>query len=307
MLPLTAVYARATRRLFRRNILCRRCIRLSDNRSANEILTTLDYTMWCDQAYSRSGELKRIALRTVGLARALSKLGYCSRSRAQRLIRSGRVALNGTIKRNPETPVSLDNDRIEVDGSSIRASEKIYVMLNKPRGLVTTASDEKGRPTVYSKLGSGLPWLAPVGRLDKASEGLLLLTNDPEWAARITAPDGRVSKTYHVQVSGIFDAHFADALVKGVRVSSGDLLRAKHVRILRTGDRNTWLAIVLDEGKNRHIRRMLEQFGIEVLRLVRVEIGPLTLGDLPKGASRPLTTQEKFALDAAVNSGRAPR
>lgn len=263
--------------------------------------------MRSDEACSRSGELKRIALRTVGLARALSKLGYCSRSRAQRLIRSGRVRLNGTIKRNPETPVSLGSDRIEVDGSSIRATEKIYVMLNKPRGLVTTASDEKGRPTVYSKLGAGLPWLAPVGRLDKASEGLLLLTNDSEWAARITAPESHVSKTYHVQVSGIFDAQFADALLKGVRVSSEDLLRAKDVRILRTGDRNTWLAIVLDEGKNRHIRRMLEPFGIEVLRLVRVKIGPLTLGDLPKGASRPLTMEEKSALDAAVNSGRPRR
>lgn len=253
-----------------------------------------------NEARSRSGELKRIAMRTVGLARALSKLGYCSRSRAQQLIRSGRVRLNGTIKRNPETPVSLGRDRIEVDGSSITATEKIYVMLNKPRGLVTTASDEKGRPTVYSKLGADLPWLAPVGRLDKASEGLLLLTNDSEWAARITAPESHVSKTYHVQVSGMLDAQFADTLRKGVRVPDGDL-RVKDARILRTGDRHTWLVIVLDEGKNRHIRRMLEHLGIEVLRLVRVAIGPLTLGDLPKGASRPLTREEKSALDAAMN------
>ena len=246
--------------------------------------------------------MKRTGLRTVGLARALSKLGYCSRSRAQCLIRSGRVRLNGTIKRNPETPVSFGNDRISVDGTSIRATEKIYVMLNKPRGLVTTASDEKGRPTVYSKLGADLPWLAPVGRLDKASEGLLLLTNDSEWAARITAPENHVSKTYHVQVSGMFDAQFPDTLTKGVRVSSGDFLRVKEARILRAGDRNTWLAIVLDEGKNRHIRRMLEQLRIEVLRLVRVAIGPLALGDLPKGASRPLTMGEKGALEAVINA-----
>ncbi len=174
-------------------------------------------------------------------------------------------------------------------------------MLNKPRGLVTTASDEKGRPTVYSKLRADLPWLAAVGRLDKASEGLLLLTNDSEWAARITAPESHVPKTYQVQVSGIQDAQLADAMLKGVRVSTGDVLRVKNARILRQGARNSWLEIILEEGKNRHIRRMLEQLGIEVLRLVRVAIGPLTLGNLPKGASRPLTAKEKSALDTAMH------
>jgi 23S rRNA pseudouridine2605 synthase len=238
--------------------------------------------------------------RTVGLARALSKLGYCSRSQAQRLIQSGRVRVNGAVKRSPEAPVSLSRDTIAVDSTPIQPREKIYLMLNKPRGLVTTASDEKGRATVYSALDSQLSWLAPVGRLDKASEGLLLLTNDSEWAARITAPETHLPKTYHVQVSGIRDAELAHVLMQGINVSGGDFLRATRVRILRTGNRNTWLEIVLDEGKNRHIRRMLEQLGIEVLRLVRVAIGPLTLGDLPKRASRPLTAEEKSALDAAV-------
>jgi 23S rRNA pseudouridine2605 synthase len=178
-------------------------------------------------------------------------------------------------------------------------------MLNKPRGLVTTASDEKGRPTIYATLGNNLPWVAPVGRLDKASEGLLLLTNDSEWAARVLAPESHLPKIYHVQVSGISDAALADALMKGVRVSNGDFLRVKDARILRQGNRNTWLAITLDEGKNRHIRRMLEQLGVEVLRLVRVAIGPLTLGDLAKGASRPLTPAEKSKLDSAMhNSAR---
>jgi 23S rRNA pseudouridine2605 synthase len=239
-------------------------------------------------------------LRTVGLARALSKLGFCSRSRAWQLIREGRVQVNGALKRNPEAPVDLGRDRIEVDGGPIRPAGKIYLMLNKPRGLVTTAADEKGRPTVYSKLDNDLPWLAPVGRLDKASEGMLLLTNDSEWAARVTDPETHLLKTYHVQVSGVRDAEIADALIKGLRVSSGDFLRIKDARILRKGNRNTWLTIVLDEGKNRHIRRMLDQLGIEVLRLVRVAIGPLTLGDLAKGASRPLSRGEKAALDAAM-------
>jgi 23S rRNA pseudouridine2605 synthase len=246
-------------------------------------------------------------LRTVGLARALSKLGYCSRSRAQQLIRSGQVQLNGAVKRNPETPVSLGRDRIEVNGASIRPAGKIYLMLNKPRGVVTTASDEKGRDTVYSKLDSDLPWVAPVGRLDKASEGLLFLTNDSEWAGRVTAPESHLAKTYHVQVSGIRDAELANALMKGVRLAGGEFLRAKDARILRQGDRNTWLVIVLEEGKNRQIRRMLEELGVEVLRLVRVAIGPLALGDLAKGASRLLTAQEKSALDNSMQESPGSR
>src|SRR5580692_7090230 len=122
--------------------------------------------------------------RQVGLARALSKLGFCSRSQAAKLIRAGRVRLNGSPRRDPEAPVRLERDRIEVDQNAVTAEAKLYLMLNKPRGVVTTASDEKGRETVYACLDEHLPWVAPVGRLDKASEGLLLLTNDSEWAAR---------------------------------------------------------------------------------------------------------------------------
>ena len=246
-------------------------------------------------------------MRTVGLARALSKLGYCSRSQAQQLIGSGQVRVNGAVKRNPETPVSLGRDRIEVNGASIHSAEKIYLMLNKPRGLVTTASDEKGRPTIYATLGDNLPWVAPVGRLDKASEGLLLLTNDSEWASQVLAPKSHLPKIYHVQVSGVRNAALADALMKGVHVSNGDFLRVKDARILRQGNRNTWLAITLDEGRNRHIRRMLEQLAVDVLRLVRVAIGPLTLGDLAKGASRRLTAEEKSAIDAAMSASAGSR
>lgn len=241
-------------------------------------------------------------MRTVGLARALSKLGYCSRSQAQELIRSGRVRVNGAVKRNPGAPVFFARDRIEVNGTSIRSAEKIYLMVNKPRGLVTTTADEKGRPTIYATLGTDLPWVAPVGRLDKASEGLLLLTNDSEWAAQVLAPESHLPKIYHVQVSGIRGAALVDTLMKGVRVSNGDFLKVQEIQILRQGNRNTWLAITLDEGKNRHIRRMLEQLGIKVLRLVRVAIGPLLLGDLGKGASRQLTAAEKAQLDRAMQN-----
>jgi 23S rRNA pseudouridine2605 synthase len=238
--------------------------------------------------------------RRVGLARALSKLGYCSRSQASELIRSGRVQLNGTAKRDPETPVRLNSDRIEVDHRVVGIEGRIYLMLNKPRGVVTTASDEKARKTVYAFLDEGVPWVAPVGRLDKASEGLLLLTNDPEWAAQITAPETHLEKTYHVQVDGMADQTLMEKIVKGVRAEDGEFLRAKSAGILRRGERNTWIVVVLDEGKNRQIRRMLAQAGVEVLRLVRVSVGPLSLGGLTKGAWRALIESEKRTLDTAM-------
>lgn len=241
-------------------------------------------------------------LKKAGLARALSKLGYCSRSRAAELIAAGRVKLNGTLRRDPETPVHLGKDRIEIDGQPVANSSKIYLTLNKPRGVVTTAADEKGRDTVYAYLPQGMPWIAPVGRLDKASEGLLLLTNDSEWAARITAPETHLDKTYHVQINAITDEALLQALRNGIRASDGEFLRVKNVRMLRSGEHNSWLEIVLDEGKNRHIRRMLEELKIEVLRLVRIAIGPLALGDLPKGATRELEQEEKQALDRAMRS-----
>jgi len=242
--------------------------------------------------------------RRVGLARALSKLGYCSRSQAWELIRDGRVTLNGARRRDPETPVDLAADRIQVDGASISGHSKLYLMLNKPRGLVTTASDERGRETVYSCLESNAPWLAPVGRLDKASEGLLLLTNDSEWSARLLAPESHLEKIYHVQVSGRPGPDVGRKLEQGVGTRVG-FLRVRKASILRQGTRNSWLEIILDEGKNRHIRRMLDALGIEVLRLVRVAIGPLALGDLSKGACRELTAQEKQALELALGQGTA--
>src|SRR5260370_12912078 len=197
-------------------------------------------------------------------------------------------------------PVHLGKDRIEIDGQPLAGSAKIYLALNKPRGVVTTASDEKGRETVYSCLPENLPWLAPVGRLDQASEGLLLLTNDSEWAAPIGGPETHLVKTYHVQISGIADEVLLQTLRNGIRMSDGEFLRARNVRMLRQGERHSWLEIVLDEGKNRHIRRMLEELKIEVLRLVRVAIGPLTLGDISKGATRALAHEDKQALDSAM-------
>jgi 23S rRNA pseudouridine2605 synthase len=238
--------------------------------------------------------------RRIGLARALSKQGYCSRSNAIELIRAGRVSLNGGICRNPEAPVRFERDRIQVDRRALPSLEKLYLMLNKPRGVVTTASDENGRETVYAYLEKDLPWVAPVGRLDKASEGLLLLTNDSEWAGRVLAPGTHLEKIYHVQIGAVADSALIESIVNGVRTDDERFLRVKSARILHGGEKNTWLEIVLDEGKNRHIRRMLEALGVDVLRLLRIAIGPVALGELRKGVARPLTDEEKLALDRAL-------
>ena len=247
------------------------------------------------QRNSEKGDTKR-----VGLARALSKLGYCSRSQAIELIRQGKVQLNGTVSRNPQAPVRPGKDRVTVEGRLVARAEKVYLVMNKPRGLVTTASDEKGRDTVYSLLPGGLQRVAPVGRLDLGSEGMLLFTNDSEWAARITDPESHLDKTYHVQIGRWADERMLGMLRRGVETPQGDRLQCKEVRVLRAGEKNCWLEVVLDEGKNRQIRRMMEWIGVEVLRLIRVAIGPVGLGELAKGECREMHREEKIALDREI-------
>ena len=230
------------------------------------------------------------------LARALSKLGFCSRTQAEVLIAEGRVAVSGRVVTDPETWIDVSSAVITVDGKAVVAEARIYLMLNKPRGLVTTRHDPEGRPTVFDCLGDFAgAHLSPVGRLDKASEGLLLFTNDTEFANALLDPATHVAKTYHVQMDRIADATVVAALERGVH-HDGEFLRAKAVRMLREGEKNSWLEIVLDEGRNRQIRRLLEAFDVGVLRLVRVAIGPLHLGELAKGQWRALTAEEVAAL-----------
>lgn len=227
-----------------------------------------------------------------GLARTLSKLGVCSRSEAERRVVAGRVSVDGRVVRDPEFPIRQGQHRIAVDGQTLAAARPIHVMLNKPRGLVTTTHDERGRDTVYRCFdGADLPWLAPVGRLDKASEGLLLFTNDPKWAAGITDPEHGADKTYHVQIDCVPEAALLARLEAGVR-DGEEWLRARSVTPLRAGEKNAWLEITLDEGRNRQIRRLLAAFDIEVLRLIRVAIGSLELGPLAKGEWRHLGEDE---------------
>jgi 23S rRNA pseudouridine2605 synthase len=231
-----------------------------------------------------------------GVARVISKLGLGSRTQAAGWVSEGRVRVNGQIVRDRDLPVRQGVDRIEIDGRESAAASRVVLMLNKPRGLVTTAKDERGRATVYSCFAdAALPWLAPVGRLDKASEGLLLFSNDPDWAARITAPATGPAKTYHVQIDRLPDAALMAALERGVMVD-GERLKAGSAGALRSGDKHSWLKIVLDEGRNRQIRRLLEALDVSVLRLVRVAIGSLALGTLAKGQWRMLTQKEMESL-----------
>ena len=236
--------------------------------------------------------MKEIPSKRFGVARVLSKRGLASRTQAATWVREGRVSVNGRIVRDPEFPVVQDRDTISVAGMTQKAAEVVYIMLNKPRGLVTTTSDEKGRDTVYRCFdNAGLPWLAPVGRLDKASEGLLLFTNDTTWAAQITSPESALDKTYHVQINRLPNAEDLKKMQHGVDIE-GELHAMKQVSVLREGEKNAWLEIILDEGKNRQIRKILAELNFDVLRLIRVQIGDLKLGELAKGAWRLLDKNE---------------
>lgn len=233
-----------------------------------------------------------------GLARVLSKMGLASRTQAAQLIINGIVQVNGKTIYDAEYPVRMEFDRVVLNQAEVKFQRRIVVMLNKPRGLVTTRNDEHQRATVYECFPEDMPWLAPVGRLDKASEGLLLLSNDPVWAASITEPKSKIVKIYHVHVSGKVDADLLQKLNLGIN-NQNDFLSALSVTCLREGEKNTWLEFKLQEGKNRHIRRLLKEFDISVLRLIRVAIGNMTLGELPKGQYRELDESEIALLNNA--------
>lgn len=237
----------------------------------------------------------------VSVTRALSKLGVASRTLAAVWIAAGRVAVNGKLVTSAAQRVDMARDRIALDGAPLQTASKRYCAFNKPRGLVTTTRDEQGRASVYDALPAlRAQWLAPVGRLDKASEGLLLFTNDTQWAQRVLDPLGAVAKVYHVQIDALPDVSVLDALRAGVVLDDGECTAPATVRILRQGGKTAWLEITLQEGRNRQIRRMLARFDISVRRLVRVAIGTVQLGDLAKGALRDLTPQEITALGGSA-------
>lgn len=229
-----------------------------------------------------------------GVARILNKRGFCSRKEAEALVRSGRVSLEGKTVFNPETPAKTAST-ISVDGQLVLPREPLYFVMNKPRGIVTTASDEKGRKTVMDLLREKIPQhVFPVGQLDKASEGLLLFTNDTAFSDRILSPESHLEKEYHVQISRLPSNEELLEMRRGIQVpprvfgNPSEKMRMTDVHVLRKGEKNAWLSVVLNEGKNREIRRILECFGIETLRLVRVRIGPWKLDDLKPGEIRQI-------------------
>lgn len=225
--------------------------------------------------------------RRVQLHRALSKLGWGSRTQAWGWVREGRVRVDGRVVTDPLTWVDLDRQHITRDGEAPAPPAPLSLALHKPRDIVTTRSDERGRRTVYDLLPAGLPWVFPAGRLDADSEGLLILTSESSLAVRLTEPEYHVPRTYHVTLAGHPSPESLEQLRSGVDLPDGRT-RPATVRLLRQEDDATLLEFILTEGRNRQIRRMAFTVGHRVRRLIRVAIGAYQLGDLPPGACRPL-------------------
>jgi 23S rRNA pseudouridine2605 synthase len=239
----------------------------------------------------------------VPLERLLSKWRVTSRTEAQRLVRAGRVRVAGRLVTDPRAWVD-PAATLEVDGRRVGAAAAglapVWWMLNKPRGVVTTTSDPEGRRTVMDLLAGPPPGMAPVGRLDRASAGLLLLTTDAVLADRLLDPRTHVPKEYRVKVRGRLETAALEALRRDTIEEAGLVLGPMEVMVEREGPRSTWLRVRLAEGKNRQVRRRLLAVGHEVLVLVRVAFGPLELGDLAPGAVRPLEAAEVEALARAA-------
>lgn len=230
----------------------------------------------------------------VSVARALSKLGWCSRAEAHVLVSAGRVSVDGRVVTDPSFRVDMRRARIAVDGAAVHAQARVYLMMNKPSGYVTTTSDELGRRTVYELLPRDAPRINAVGRLDLASEGLLLFTNDTRWADRILDPRTHVDKVYEVQLSQPLSGADLGRAVAGVDAGRGDVLGFRAVTPMDRG--SDWIEVVLDEGKNRQIRRVLESLGYSVVRLIRTAVGSVRMGTLAQGLVRSLTAVETQSL-----------
>jgi pseudouridine synthase len=224
----------------------------------------------------------------LSLARALSKFGVCSRKEAERWIVAGRVSVDGIVVLWPQRRIDPRRQRVSVDGARVGDdAERVVVLFHKPAGYITTRVEPAGRPTVYHLLGELDRWVFPVGRLDKDSSGLLVLTNDHRLGQRLTDPDSHVPKTYHARVEGAPPHEVLRLLRQGMPLDGGKPTRPAKVRSLGSvRDGSTWLEVVLTEGRNRQVRRMCAAVGHAVLELVRVGIGALALGDLPPGEWR---------------------
>ncbi len=240
------------------------------------------------------------------LERVLSKAGLGSRTEARQWIGAGRVRVNGKLVQTPDHWVDLERDRVTLDGKPVRAAKKIYLLLYKPTGYITTFKDPEHRPTVYDLIQDAGQWVVPVGRLDQDTSGLLLLTNDTRFAERVTNPDYKVPKTYLVKASALLTDEQLEQLRRGVLLADGPTQPAAVQRV-RDSAKYTFLEITISEGRNRQVRRMIEAVGAKVLKLVRTEIGGLRIGDLPIGKFRNLTPEELRMLQQRQPPGGRSR
>jgi 23S rRNA pseudouridine2605 synthase len=232
-----------------------------------------------------------LSAKRVTVDRLLSKLGIASRATSQEWVRAGRVQVNGRIVRDPATWVLWPKDAISVDDQPIHDSAKRFFLFHKPKGVITTHSDDKGRKTIFDVLPEDLVYLHAVGRLDQATSGLLLLTNDSTLSSYLTDPTHKVMRTYLVSVRGEFTEAQAKEATIGV-VEGGERLQCHSVKIQKSSGRESHLEVVLVQGKNREIRRLFLALGHEVTRLRRIQYGPFKLGDLPSGAWREIPIED---------------
>jgi 23S rRNA pseudouridine2605 synthase len=231
------------------------------------------------------------------LERVFSKAGIGSRSDARSWIHAGKVRVNGKVIENPDHWIDLDRDRITFEGKPLRNAKKRYILLYKPKGYITSYGDPENRPTVYDLIQDAGSWLSPVGRLDLDTSGLLLMTNDTDFAERITNPAHEIPKTYQLKASTLLSEEALERLRKGVELSDGPTRPALVTR-LRDSGKYTHLELTIREGRNRQVRRMIEAVDSKVLKLVRVAIGPIRIEDLVIGKWRYLTEEERRALTA---------
>ena len=238
-------------------------------------------------------ERKKRPLKT--LERVLSKAGVGSRVEARGWIHAGRVKVNGHVTRNPDQWVDMKRDRVLFDGKPLVARERVYLLLYKPTGYLTTYKDPDGRPTVYDLIAGAGTFLSPVGRLDLDTSGLLLMTNDNQFAERVTNPGSHVPKTYLVKASAVLTDTQLQRLREGIELADGPTRPAEVTRVRDSG-KYTHFEITLTEGRNRQVRRMVEALDAKVLKLVRVRIGRIAIGKLLIGKWRLLTAVEVASL-----------
>jgi 23S rRNA pseudouridine2605 synthase len=241
----------------------------------------------------KPGSFRQRPLKT--LERVFSKGGIGSRTDARSWIGAGKVRVNGRIIKNPDHWVDLERDRITLDGKPLQAAAKLYILLYKPKGYLTTYRDPEGRPTVYDLVKDAGAWLSPVGRLDLDTSGLLIMTNDTAFAERVMNPVHKVAKTYRIKASPRVSDQQMELLRLGVLLDDGPTKPAE-VRRVRESAEHSFLDLTITEGRNRQVRRMLEAVGSKVSKLVRTAIGPVRIDELPIGKWRALTPEEIGAL-----------